>query len=88
MRVTGSIELWFPPPFWDEEGLRFVAFVDGGNVFRDYNTFAASELRYSAGLGVSWLSPFGLLNFSYASPYNDKPGDDIEEFQFTFGTNF
>ena len=88
MRVTGSLELWFPPPFWDEEGLRFVAFVDGGNVYKDYNTFSASELRYSAGLGVSWLSPFGLLNFSYAYPYNDQPGDDIEEFQFTFGTNF
>ena len=64
------------------------AVVDGGNVYKDYSSFSASELRYSAGLGFSWLSPFGLLNFSYAVPFKDQPGDDTEEFQFTFGTNF
>lgn len=87
--VTGSLELWFPPPFMENtESVRMVAFVDGGNVFRNYSDFSTSELRYSAGVGLSWLSPFGLLNFSYAVPIKDQPGDPTEEFQFTFGTNF
>ncbi len=46
------------------------------------------EIRYSAGIGVSWLSPIGALTFSLAQPLNDKPGDDVENFQFNFGKTF
>ena len=89
MVATGSLELWFPTPMLEKsDSMRMFAFIDGGNVYKDTSTFALSEFRYSAGLGFSWLSPFGLLNFTYAYPYKDQPGDDIEEFQFTFGTNF
>ncbi|MCP1660489.1 outer membrane protein assembly factor BamA [Neisseria perflava] len=46
------------------------------------------ELRYSAGLAVSWLSPLGPMKFSYAYPINKKEGDEIQRFQFQLGTTF
>ena len=96
LRLTGSAELWFPPPFMERaDSVRFVGFFDFGNVFNtnsDFGVpkseFSADELRTSVGIGMSWLSPVGLLNLSFAQPLNDKPGDDVEEFQFTFGTRF
>ena len=48
----------------------------------------ADKLRMSAGLSGIWLSPFGMLSISIAQPFRDQPGDDIQKFQFTFGTNF
>ena len=62
------------------------AFVDGGGVFED--SLTASEMRYSAGIGATWLSPFGPLNVSLAMPLNDDNLDDTETFQFGMGTNF
>jgi outer membrane protein insertion porin family len=45
-------------------------------------------MRYSAGIGATWLSPFGPLNVSLAMPLNDDNLDDTETFQFGMGTNF
>ena len=47
-----------------------------------------SQLRYSAGIGLSWISPVGPLKLSYAKPLNAKPGDRLERFQFQMGTGF
>ncbi|HBH35484.1 MAG TPA: outer membrane protein assembly factor BamA [Gammaproteobacteria bacterium] len=88
-KVIGGGELWFPPPFMDlNESVRLIGFVDFGNVSFDVDDFDSGKFRYSAGLAVSWLSPFGLLNVSYAAPFNEQPFDETEEFQFTFGSNF
>lgn len=88
-RVVGGAEFWFPPPFMDlNESVRLIGFVDFGNVSFDVDDFDSDKFRYSAGLALSWLSPFGLLNVSYAAPFNEQPFDETEEFQFTFGSNF
>jgi outer membrane protein insertion porin family len=42
----------------------------------------------SAGVSGIWMSPFGLLSVSVAQPFRDRPGDDIQRFQFNFGTQF
>ncbi len=88
--MTGSLEFWTPPPLADlKDSMRLVGFFDFGNVFDpDISEFDVGELRYSAGVGMSWLSPVGLLNVSYALPLNEQDGDEVEEFQFTFGTRF
>ncbi|MNC77825.1 Outer membrane protein assembly factor BamA precursor [compost metagenome] len=44
--------------------------------------------RFSAGVGLSWQSPMGPLQLSYARPLNSKPGDDKQSFQFQIGTGF
>ena len=85
--VTLSAETFFPVPgMKNTDSFRMSAFVDAGGVFED--SFSASEMRYSMGIGATWLSPFGPLNVSLATPLNDDNLDQTEIFQFGMGTNF
>ncbi len=86
-RVVGNLEVLFPVPFMpDDRSLRLSAFIDGGTVFD--GKIDLEEMRYSAGLAVSWISPMGPLKVSLAQPLNDKEGDNLQAFQFQFGQNF
>lgn len=85
--VTLSAETFFPVPgMKNTDSFRMSAFVDAGGVFED--SFSASEMRYSMGIGATWLSPFGPLTVSLAAPLNDDNLDETETFQFGMGTNF
>ena len=42
----------------------------------------------SVGVAGTWLSPIGPLAVSFALPFNDKSGDDLQEFQFSLGAGF
>ncbi len=89
VKLVGSAELFFPVPFLDEEmrsAFRLGIFFDAGNVFDD--TLKLGDLRYSAGISVQWLSPFGPLRVSLAQPLNAKSNDDTQVFQFSFGAGF
>ena len=87
--VNAKAELLFPVPFaQDVKGLRMSAFVDAGNVYKDFDAFDADDIRYSAGLSATWMSPLGPFTLSYAKPLNAKPGDDEQKVQFTIGTSF
>ena len=88
---TGNVELLFPPPFMDDvESVRLAAFFDFGSVVNTKQTdlFDPDELRYSAGLGASWLSPVGALTISYAVPMKTDDQDEEEQFQFNLGRTF
>ena len=50
--------------------------------------FDFSELRYSIGVGVTWITALGPLSFALASVFNDSPEDRTETFQFEIGTQF
>jgi outer membrane protein insertion porin family len=52
------------------------------------DSFDASDLRYSVGLGGIWLSPMGPLAVSIGFPLNDESEDEVQNFQFTFGSFF
>lgn len=93
----GSVELLFPMPFIEDRSkLRSAFFIDAGNVFNtncsaiQLNCFDidAGELRYSVGVGVSWITGFGPMTFSLAKPMNAGPDDREEAFQFTLGRGF
>jgi outer membrane protein insertion porin family len=89
LRVVGGAEVILPVPFFkDIKSIRISGFFDAGNVYGNDEDFDAGELRYSAGLGAIWLSPFGLVSASIAQPFNDQVTDQIQNFQFTFGTSF
>ncbi len=86
-KITGGLELFMPPPFGElSETLRISAFLDAGNVFRDRIEW--DEIRYSVGVGATWLSPMGALTISYGVPLNDQGYDEVENFQFSFGSVF
>lgn len=92
-----SFEMLMPLPGADRT-LRWFTFLDGGWVWGDsYDKYgnveqsmgiSLSDLRYSVGVGVAWISPLGPLKFSIAAPLNDKDGDEVERFQFQIGTGF
>jgi outer membrane protein insertion porin family len=88
-RLIGNGELQMPfPGGGPDRSLRWFGFLDGGQVYQEGQKMRASELRFSTGLGVSWISPVGPLKLSYAKPLNAKPGDRLERFQFQMGTGF
>ena len=88
-RLIGNAELQFPfPGSGSDRSLRWFGFMDGGQVYQEKQRIRLSELRYSAGLGISWISPVGPLKLSYAKPLNEKLGDRTERFQFQMGTGF
>jgi len=88
-RIIGNAELQFPfPGSGTDRSLRWFTFADGGQIYQEGQKMRPSELRYSAGIGLSWISPVGPLKLSYAKPLNAKPGDRLERFQFQMGTGF
>jgi outer membrane protein insertion porin family len=85
-KVLGNAEFLFPfPGLSGERSVRMSAFVDTGMASE---SFSPSELRYSAGLGVLWVSPMGPLKISIAAPLRSQPLDRKQIFQFTFGGAF
>ena len=88
-RIIGNAELQFPfPGSGQDRSLRWFTFADTGQIYQEHQPIRANELRYSAGLGLSWISPVGPLKLSYAKPLNAQPGDRLERFQFQMGTGF
>jgi outer membrane protein insertion porin family len=88
-RLIFNAELQFPfPGSGRDRTLRWFTFADAGNVFQESERFELSNLRYSAGIGLSWISPIGPLKISYAKPLNAGPEDRKESFQFQIGTGF
>jgi outer membrane protein insertion porin family len=89
IKFAGSAEFLFPMPgATREQSLRLAAFVDGGQVYGQGQKIDFGELRYSTGLALNWLSPFGPLRLSFGHPLNKRDGDQIQRLQFTFGTGF
>lgn len=90
--VEGGAELIFPTPFAaDNKQIRTAFFLDGGNVFhtqiQGYN-LDLGELRYTAGVSLSWLTAIGPLSFALARPLNKEQGDQTQVFQFSIGQGF
>ena len=97
VKVEGSLQLIFRLPFIeDQRSMRSAFFFDFGNVFSDnckeyqYNCYKPDlgELRYSYGVGVTWITGFGPMSFAISKPTNAGPQERTEEFQFTVGNVF
>ncbi len=88
-RVVTNLELILPNPFAENsKSIRFSIFLDAGNVFAENQSIDVGELRSSLGAALIWITPVGLMRFSWANTLNDKPGDDTKSFQFTLGSTF
>ena len=85
---VGNAEMILPLPIKELKSTRLSVFYDVGNVFASNESFTFSDMRMSVGLSGIWMSPFGLLSVSYSKPFNDQFGDEIQKFQFNFGTQF
>ncbi|MGB4811307.1 MAG: outer membrane protein assembly factor BamA [Methylophilaceae bacterium] len=88
-RLLGNAELFTPiPGLKDSKQFRLSAFIDAGNVYGTDQSYSLGDLRYSAGVGISWISPFGPLKLIYAKPLNSQTGDLTQSVQFQLGTMF
>ncbi len=84
-----NTELYFPVPgTGNDKSLRIFGFTDVGNVWREGEPVRSEDLRSSAGIGLSWISPVGPLKMSWGKPIRSKPTDRIQKFQFQIGTAF
>ena len=46
------------------------------------------DLRYSYGVGVTWITGFGPMSFAISKPTNAGRYEETKEFQFTVGNVF
>ncbi|WBV42039.1 outer membrane protein assembly factor BamA [Pseudoroseomonas cervicalis] len=88
---TQTTEMRFPLPVPSELGLLGRAFVDVGSLSGSSsgtNVVDDGAPRVGAGVGVSWRSPFGLINIDLAQAVVKKSYDETQVFRFGFGTRF
>ena len=90
-RLIMNAELQLPfPGTGVDRSLRWFTFLDAGQVFNPQygQNINLSDLRYSTGLGISWISPVGPLKLSLGYPLNPQSFDRVQRFQFQLGTGF
>jgi len=90
---TQSTELRFPLPISPDLGISGRAFVDVGSLsqvtaYQGNPVTDSAAPRVGAGVGVSWKTPFGVINLDLADPVLKKRYDKTQIFRFGFGTKF
>ena len=97
--VEAGIDFIFKLPLIeDQRSMRSSFFIDFGNVFSEdcgnqeininCSELDFGELRYSYGVGVTWITQMGPMSLALAKPSNQGPLDETENFQFEIGTQF
>jgi outer membrane protein insertion porin family len=95
---TQTTELHYPLPVSPDLGVSGFAFIDVGSLYGARTLTNAQGVvqplydstapRVGAGVGVSWNTPFGLINLSLAEPIVKQKDDQIQQFRVSFGTRF
>jgi len=92
-KINLNGELLTPfPGAGNDRSLRLYGFVDVGGISGPdaglESNANANELRSSAGIGISWLSPVGPLRLAYSVPLRQFDGDKLQSVQFQIGSSF
>src|SRR5690606_31814675 len=89
---AGSVQATFPLGLPNEFGIRGRVFTDiGSSGDPDTSITTVTDtgsLRASAGVGLSWNSPFGPVAIDMALPILKEDFDEEELVRFSFGTRF
>ncbi len=96
---TQTTELRFPLPISQDLGITGRFFADIGSLskvgaLRDPSTGTLAPIvddaspRVGVGFGISWKTPFGLLNIDLGYPVVRKKYDQTQQIRFGFGTRF
>ncbi|MFL2698080.1 MAG: outer membrane protein assembly factor BamA [Gammaproteobacteria bacterium] len=97
--LEGGFDFIFKFPFLDDQrSVRTSFFIDFGNVFAqdcgdetlniNCSEFDLGELRYSFGVGATWITQLGPMSLAIAQIGNAGESDRTESFQFEIGTQF
>ncbi|MEF9475331.1 MAG: outer membrane protein assembly factor BamA [Candidatus Mariimomonas ferrooxydans] len=68
-------------------GFGMVTFIDAGNVWKKISE-VNSVLRYTAGLGLRYITPVGPVRLDYGHKLNRESGESAGEIHFSFGHAF
>lgn len=74
-------------PLLPELKLKGIVFFDAGRSYGSGETFG-SDLRYTAGGGVRWISPMGPIRIEWGYNLDKRKGEPSNKVEFTFGTFF
>lgn len=89
---SGSVELSFPLGLPKQFGVNGAVFTDAGSLteldFDDPIIADTGSVRWTAGVGLAWRSPFGPVRLDFAVPILKEDFDTTENFRFNFGTRF
>ena len=97
--VEAGFDFIFKLPFIeDQRSMRSSFLIDIGNVFSkdcgneviniNCSELDLAELRYSYGIGATWITQLGPMSVAISKPTNAGPLDETESFQFEIGTQF
>lgn len=100
---TASAQLNFPLPAGDAIGISGRYFIDAGSLSglrlrqrhtnpsdSDYTPISGNSMtpRVSTGFGITWKSPFGMVNIDAAVPIRKSRNDRLYPLRFGFGQQF
>ena len=87
--LLSSTSLISPITFIDDsENMRMGAFIDMGSITESISDFSFSDIRASAGVGVSWYTPIGPIAAYWSKPIISKSTDSLQNFSFNLGASF
>ena len=87
--LVANTEYYFPLPGSGlDRSFRASVFFDAGYIWDEDTSFEFKDMRYSTGVAFSWSSPLGPLKFSLGFPIKKQSVDEVERFQFQFGSVF
>lgn len=89
---SGTVEMTFPLGLPKQFGVNGAIFTDAGSLtdldFDDPVIADTGSIRWSAGIGIAWRSPFGPVRLDFAVPILKEDFDEDENIRFNFGTRF
>ena len=75
-------------PLFNAVKLRGVVFSDAGHAYDEGEGINLSKLSYTAGAGVRWASPMGLIRLEYGFVLNRKEDQRAGKWEFSMGSMF
>lgn len=90
--VSSTLEATFPIGISKDLGVKGAVFIDAGTVWdskepkENSDIYNFKSLRASAGFGLGWASPMGLIRIDFGFPFMSKPGDKKSVLLLNFGT--
>ncbi|MBF0506639.1 MAG: outer membrane protein assembly factor BamA [Nitrospirae bacterium] len=74
-------------PIVPEYKFKGLVFFDSGRAYDTGETFL-SDLKYTTGFGIRWISPMGPIRVEWGYNLNRKAGEAGSKVGFTFGSSF
>ncbi|NTU42912.1 MAG: outer membrane protein assembly factor BamA [Nitrospirales bacterium] len=74
-------------PILPEYKFKGLVFFDAGRAYGSDETFG-SDLRYTAGAGIRWISPMGPIRIEWGYNLDKREGESSSKVEFAFGSFF